>query len=339
MTDAEDTHPGESAGTSENPYSGFKPVVSVSILNYRYYSPELGRWLSREPINQVGSPAWWMDNAKRVRLKRRLQKIETQLSNIYIISSTYPQLLPTTHNILKYIKIKSLIVKYEIQMDLLGKRGNFNIDNPYCFARNNAVILWDFLGNYLPTPFPGQQLMIENEDNWFNHVLGQGQANGQFISTPTTWGIISVPIIEFAIAAYIGFRFEFGIALGISKCGICIGLYAEGAIALGSGFFLNIINPTTFGFTIDISSGPSFTQPEQIEGTYSNPYLVFTGGGALVGGYEGQVMVDFNPDIVAELDWSNPYSGGGGGGSPVGGEGIIGSIGVGIIKWLWCKTW
>ena len=29
--------------------------------NYRYYSPELGRWLSRDPINQIGSIAWWSD--------------------------------------------------------------------------------------------------------------------------------------------------------------------------------------------------------------------------------------------------------------------------------------
>ena len=54
MTDAEDTHPGESAGTSENPYSRFFPVVSLSILNYRYYSAELGRWLSRDLIMEEG---------------------------------------------------------------------------------------------------------------------------------------------------------------------------------------------------------------------------------------------------------------------------------------------
>lgn len=38
----------------EKPPRGFNPVVSVSIPNYRYYSPELGRWLSRDPIEEQG---------------------------------------------------------------------------------------------------------------------------------------------------------------------------------------------------------------------------------------------------------------------------------------------
>ena len=33
---------------------GFKPVVPVSISNYRYYSPELGRWMTRDPIRELG---------------------------------------------------------------------------------------------------------------------------------------------------------------------------------------------------------------------------------------------------------------------------------------------
>ncbi|HKK63155.1 MAG TPA: RHS repeat-associated core domain-containing protein [Bacteroidales bacterium] len=34
--------------------SRFNPVVSVSISNYRYYNPDLGRWLSRDPIGEQG---------------------------------------------------------------------------------------------------------------------------------------------------------------------------------------------------------------------------------------------------------------------------------------------
>ena len=43
-----------STGTQKKSPRGFKPVVSVSISNYRYYSPELGRCLSRDPINEDG---------------------------------------------------------------------------------------------------------------------------------------------------------------------------------------------------------------------------------------------------------------------------------------------
>ncbi len=32
----------------------FLPVVTVSMTNYRYYSPDLGRWLSRDPIEENG---------------------------------------------------------------------------------------------------------------------------------------------------------------------------------------------------------------------------------------------------------------------------------------------
>ena len=44
----------DSPGMQKTAYSRFKPVVSVSISNYRYYSPELGRWLSRDPIKEDG---------------------------------------------------------------------------------------------------------------------------------------------------------------------------------------------------------------------------------------------------------------------------------------------
>ncbi len=32
----------------------FLPVVTVSMTNFRYYSSELGRWLSRDPIQEKG---------------------------------------------------------------------------------------------------------------------------------------------------------------------------------------------------------------------------------------------------------------------------------------------
>ncbi len=32
----------------------FLPVVTVSMTNFRYYSPDLGRWLSRDPIEEEG---------------------------------------------------------------------------------------------------------------------------------------------------------------------------------------------------------------------------------------------------------------------------------------------
>lgn len=43
-----------SASTKKTAYSGFFPVVSVSMSNYRYYSPEAGKWLSRDPIGEKG---------------------------------------------------------------------------------------------------------------------------------------------------------------------------------------------------------------------------------------------------------------------------------------------
>lgn len=54
------THTGDSVGTSKTANSRFKPVVSVSIVNYRYYSPELGRWLSRDPVGEEGGMNLYM---------------------------------------------------------------------------------------------------------------------------------------------------------------------------------------------------------------------------------------------------------------------------------------
>ena len=45
---------GKNLCTLKTANSRFKPVVSVSISNYRYYSPELGRWLNRDPIKEIG---------------------------------------------------------------------------------------------------------------------------------------------------------------------------------------------------------------------------------------------------------------------------------------------
>lgn len=53
-TNTQDTHTGVSTGTSETPYSRFKPVIPVSVPNYRYYSPQVGKWLSRDPIGEIG---------------------------------------------------------------------------------------------------------------------------------------------------------------------------------------------------------------------------------------------------------------------------------------------
>ena len=55
LTPTTDISTGSSSCTQKTANSRFKPVVSVSISNYRYYSPELGRWLSREPLEEWGS--------------------------------------------------------------------------------------------------------------------------------------------------------------------------------------------------------------------------------------------------------------------------------------------
>ena len=51
---SEKPHSGENFCTSKTANSRLNPVVPVSRPNHRYYSPELGRWLSRDPINEQG---------------------------------------------------------------------------------------------------------------------------------------------------------------------------------------------------------------------------------------------------------------------------------------------
>ena len=56
LTDTTNLSPtrGEKICAQKKSPRGFKPVVSVSIPNYRYYSPELGRWINRDPIGERG---------------------------------------------------------------------------------------------------------------------------------------------------------------------------------------------------------------------------------------------------------------------------------------------
>jgi RHS repeat-associated protein len=126
--------------------------TGLSYYQYRYYSPELGRWLSRDPINQMGSMPWWADNAGRVRLhkvlkstKRKIEKLQSLYARISN-SDIGAQMFPMVHKTMKILEKRILFLQYEINLDLLGKRNNGNNDNPYAFVLNNPIDMYDVLG-------------------------------------------------------------------------------------------------------------------------------------------------------------------------------------------------
>lgn len=125
------------------------PQLNDVYYNYRYYSTELGRWLSRDPINQIGSPSWFANNKQRVELKRRLKKINRLIDICYRLLSKSPSSLsPQIVEVISGLKEVALFIQYEIQLDLLGKRNNSNDDNPYNHTGNNPINNTDRYGNW-----------------------------------------------------------------------------------------------------------------------------------------------------------------------------------------------
>jgi len=113
--------------------------TGLIYYGYRYHSPTLGRWLSRDPINEVGSMRWWQDNKERIKLHKILKSTERQIDSLILLSSKNPEIEPQINDILIRLKNKILFIQYEIILDLQGRRNNGNNDNPYSHTQNNPV--------------------------------------------------------------------------------------------------------------------------------------------------------------------------------------------------------
>jgi len=107
--------------------------------NYRYYSPELGRWLSRDPINEVGSYIFLINNYKLKFFAIEKSKWEMILSKI--VSARSARAL----SMLSLIQAKIASYSNMINSYLLESENN------YLFV-NNYINTFDVLGLQPPPP-------------------------------------------------------------------------------------------------------------------------------------------------------------------------------------------
>jgi RHS repeat-associated protein len=108
--------------------------TNLVYYNYRYYSPELGRWLSRDPKYIRGSVAW-MRFSREDEIRELINKVNKILDVFYQLN------VPD-----KYIRFTTDVknyLEYKIILESNGVKSNFN---PYSFVLNSPLDYWDYLG-------------------------------------------------------------------------------------------------------------------------------------------------------------------------------------------------
>lgn len=138
--------------TEKTPYkaffhkAGLDHETGLIYYNYRYLSPELGRFLSRDPLYERGSTAWFNFNREdEIREKiEKLNAILSALENWTLFQYIPIQYIPT----LKYMFSENLTKKknfleFKLMQEMTGISLNCNL---YAFTRNDPVNRIDVLG-------------------------------------------------------------------------------------------------------------------------------------------------------------------------------------------------
>ncbi len=135
---------GEITCTAEK--NRYKPVFHTVISNYRYYSPELGRWLTRDPIYEVGSIIRLEIDSVRQQQQLLLELIRNRIEYIKnfnnILKGTVI-LQDKVRTALNSLKNAELFLEGEITYNISGHPININL---YNFASNEPVNKTDYLG-------------------------------------------------------------------------------------------------------------------------------------------------------------------------------------------------
>jgi RHS repeat-associated protein len=113
----------------------FDSETSLVYYNFRYYSPELGRWLSRDPISEKGFPMIYIDSQNQ-ELRDEINKLKLELHwNSKIINLT-------SNGIVVMNGLKNEINSLEIEYLNRTSVNNFL----YITAGNDLVNRFDIMG-------------------------------------------------------------------------------------------------------------------------------------------------------------------------------------------------
>lgn len=121
------------------------PETGMCYYGYRYYSPQLGRWLSRDPIGEVGGPGW--DTLQRSRFNadefwvQRARSLEQECREI--VSSQGVLDLEVIAQIAVLVQQQIEIERQYAQEQLADQITVFPF---YLFVANNPINLTDFIG-------------------------------------------------------------------------------------------------------------------------------------------------------------------------------------------------
>jgi RHS repeat-associated protein len=130
----------------ENPFrfssEYFASETGLVYYNFRYYSPELGRWLSRDPHYEIGSISWLTDI--KVKLEQEATKIKMIDACVDVIKKLFPrhQFFAIT-KLINLLTTKKLQIKFHINSLLTGTVEAYN---PYLFCSNESNNVFDELG-------------------------------------------------------------------------------------------------------------------------------------------------------------------------------------------------
>ncbi len=136
------SHEGTADYTQKTAYSRFSHTV-ISI--YRYYSPELGRWMSRDPKYIRGTIAWFKFN-RESKIREKLITVNAKLQCIQFITSKITFYLSIIDEAIEILKAEKQSFYYELNQEISGHHQNMN---PYAFVKNNPLNKCDYLGLYL----------------------------------------------------------------------------------------------------------------------------------------------------------------------------------------------
>jgi len=117
----------------------FDDETNLVYYNYRYYSAELGRWLSRDPLYERGSTVWLKFN-REDNISLLIRKINNE---IYSLNES--DILASTQQNLQILTDILNIFKFLLLQEMAGIPSDCN---PYIFVRNNSVNGWDSYGAF-----------------------------------------------------------------------------------------------------------------------------------------------------------------------------------------------
>lgn len=125
-------------------YASLHATMTPSVLSnygYRYYSTDLGRWINRDPIHEIGSPAGRKAQEDIV----ILLYLQAIMKYVYVIEQQ-DHLSDSEFIAIMYSALDDLKLADRVTLGAPSVALNLGELNQLLFVRNNSINLWDYIG-------------------------------------------------------------------------------------------------------------------------------------------------------------------------------------------------